>query len=679
MPPPRPPSCASAVESPELFSSSHVGELGRIGHDALDPARGRGFARTSPARAELQQSIASAGAGRGDARDRGARRVDTSDPRLGGSTCRRQDPDARRAGHGRPAEREARPRELREQSRGPHPQSDPRHARDARSDLRGLEKPAAVRRGPRARAPRAARASRRHGGLLRLPRLRPRASHHRDAESRGRSARRAFRYGGRSARPERLGHEQPGGGRRRGGHREERRPLRVPRRRTARCASSRRSTLASSRSRSSPAACASSSSRAMRGRLHREREDSGKPTAPTATTASSAGDGSRDPIVVLDITDRAAAARRPQIDSPDRSWPRAASAARSTRWSPTATRLTSRPTRPGPQIPTGCESGTNEAAVRARFARARARERAQGRARHLVPRDPREGRGEAALRGPPADGQRRRSGLHHRGLVRPARQRRAPVTATLQSRPGAVFASQSALYVSVVHGRRAAGGTGIRSTPGGRGERDPQVPHRREPARDALPGERRRPRARAQLSSPWTSGPATCASPPRGGACPIPGSRARSSILAPAEGGNLVRVGAVENIAPGEDIRAVRFDDDRGYVVTFKKTDPLFVVDLVPAGAPRPSSASSRSPASRRTCTASTRMHLLSIGFDADDHGSFAYFDGVILQLFDVTEPTEPKLVFTRRRSGRAGRARRRRPTTWRSTTSPTRGSSPSP
>ena len=30
----------------------------------------------------------------------------------------------------------------------------------------------------------------------------------------------------------------------------------------------------------------------------------------------------------------------------------------------------------------------------------------------------------------------------------------------------------------------------------------------------------------------------------------------------------------------GEDIRAVRFDGDRGYVVTFKKTDPLFVLDL---------------------------------------------------------------------------------------------------
>jgi uncharacterized secreted protein with C-terminal beta-propeller domain len=39
-------------------------------------------------------------------------------------------------------------------------------------------------------------------------------------------------------------------------------------------------------------------------------------------------------------------------------------------------------------------------------------------------------------------------------------------------------------------------------------------------------------------------------------------------------------------------------------------------------------------------------QHLLSIGFDANDHGDFAYFDGVILQLFDVKNATDPKLLF---------------------------------
>ena len=39
-------------------------------------------------------------------------------------------------------------------------------------------------------------------------------------------------------------------------------------------------------------------------------------------------------------------------------------------------------------------------------------------------------------------------------------------------------------------------------------------------------------------------------------------------------------MGQLDNLAPTEDIRSVRFDGERGYMVTFKKTDPLFVFDL---------------------------------------------------------------------------------------------------
>jgi hypothetical protein len=37
--------------------------------------------------------------------------------------------------------------------------------------------------------------------------------------------------------------------------------------------------------------------------------------------------------------------------------------------------------------------------------------------------------------------------------------------------------------------------------------------------------------------------------------------------------------------------------------------------------------------------------HLLTIGYDADDHGSFAFFDGVMLQIFDVSDMTAPALA----------------------------------
>ena len=114
--------------------------------------------------------------------------------------------------------------------------------------------------------------------------------------------------------------------------------------------------------------------------------------------------------------------------------------------------------------------------------------------------------------------------------------------------------------------------------------------------------------------------------------------------LAEAPNGALTRVGAISHIAPGEDIRAVRFDDERGYIVTFKKTDPLFVIDTLEPQHPK-ILGELKIPGFSTYLHRIDANHLLSIGFDANDHGSFAYFDGIILQLFDVTHPTEPKLL----------------------------------
>ena len=159
------------------------------------------------------------------------------------------------------------------------------------------------------------------------------------------------------------------------------------------------------------------------------------------------------------------------------------------------------------------------------------------------------------------------------------------------------------------------------------------------------------------------------------GRVPDPAVESTVSILAETESGSLVRVGAVEHIAPSEDIRAVRFDGDRAYVVTFKKTDPLFVLDLYHPTS-RASSESSKIPGFSTYLHRLDPTHLLSIGYDASDHGNFAFFDGVILQLFDVTKPTEPVLLH-REKIGPEARAPRRLPTPSRSPTSTTVSSSP--
>lgn len=58
-----------------------------------------------------------------------------------------------------------------------------------------------------------------------------------------------------------------------------------------------------------------------------------------------------------------------------------------------------------------------------------------------------------------------------------------------------------------------------------------------------------------------------------------PPSQSTVTVLRPVSD-RLVPVGAVTGLGPGERIYAVRFQGDLGYVVTFRETDPLYVLDL---------------------------------------------------------------------------------------------------
>lgn len=219
-----------------------------------------------------------------------------------------------------------------------------------------------------------------------------------------------------------------------------------------------------------------------------------------------------------------------------------------------------------------------------------------------------------------------------------------PTTATLQSRPGAVFASGSALYMSVVHQKPKTGGrwySYVANTNelseihkfriGSRAEETGYV------GSGTVPGH-----VLNQFAMDEWFGDLRVATTK--GRVPDPHVESVVSILSEAPSGSLVRIGAIDRIAPGEDIRSVRFEEDRGYVVTFKKTDPLFVMDLMQPTRPKVL-GELKIPGFSTYMHRIDPEHLLSIGFDANDHGSFAYFNGVILQLFDVKEPTQPKLV----------------------------------
>jgi hypothetical protein len=109
-------------------------------------------------------------------------------------------------------------------------------------------------------------------------------------------------------------------------------------------------------------------------------------------------------------------------------------------------------------------------------------------------------------------------------------------------------------------------------------------------------------------------------------------------------GRGMLQAGVLDQLAPSEDIRSVRFDGARGFVVTFKKTDPLFVFDLANPYAPR-TLAELKIPGFSTYMHLMDANHLLTIGYDASDQGSFAWFTGVMLQIFDISNPTHPTLA----------------------------------
>jgi hypothetical protein len=125
----------------------------------------------------------------------------------------------------------------------------------------------------------------------------------------------------------------------------------------------------------------------------------------------------------------------------------------------------------------------------------------------------------------------------------------------------------------------------------------------------------------------------------------VPDPSVSSNLVTLAEQrGVFQRLGGIGGIAPSEDIRSVRFDGTRAFVVTFKKTDPLFVFDLADPTAPK-ILGELKIPGFSTYMHPMDENHLLAIGFDADDHGDFAYFDGIQLQIFDVSTLSEPKLL----------------------------------
>ncbi|MCK5642364.1 MAG: beta-propeller domain-containing protein, partial [Gammaproteobacteria bacterium] len=102
--------------------------------------------------------------------------------------------------------------------------------------------------------------------------------------------------------------------------------------------------------------------------------------------------------------------------------------------------------------------------------------------------------------------------------------------------------------------------------------------------------------------------------------------------------------GEVGGLGQGERIYAVRFIGDRGYVVTFKKVDPLYVLDLSDPSDPVVA-GELKIPGFSTYLHPMNDEYLIGLGFDADDQGPFAWTQGLKLALFDVSDPADPREV----------------------------------
>lgn len=126
----------------------------------------------------------------------------------------------------------------------------------------------------------------------------------------------------------------------------------------------------------------------------------------------------------------------------------------------------------------------------------------------------------------------------------------------------------------------------------------------------------------------------------------VTGSETAESVTAPVGTTNTLYIldkdmklaGKAENLANGERIKSARFVGETAYIVTFRQTDPLFVIDTSDPYNPKIQSELKVNGFSQYLHSAGDGL-LIGVGYDGTENG--ANKDGKI-SLFDVTDPLSP-------------------------------------
>lgn len=109
------------------------------------------------------------------------------------------------------------------------------------------------------------------------------------------------------------------------------------------------------------------------------------------------------------------------------------------------------------------------------------------------------------------------------------------------------------------------------------------------------------------------------------------------------DGSDLVEIGTVRGLGRGEQIQGVRFDGPRGYVVTFRQVDPLYVIDFSDPASPE-LVGELKIPGYSTYLKPIGGDRVIGVGMSGTESGQIT---GVQVSLFDVADPSEPRQVAT--------------------------------
>ncbi len=101
-------------------------------------------------------------------------------------------------------------------------------------------------------------------------------------------------------------------------------------------------------------------------------------------------------------------------------------------------------------------------------------------------------------------------------------------------------------------------------------------------------------------------------------------------------------VGSIEGLAPNEQIYSARFLGKMGFLVTFYKTDPLFVFNLTDPTNPE-LLGELKIPGYSNYLHPLDSNHLLGIGKDVKIQGDNWWYQGMKISLFNTTDPFNPQ------------------------------------